>query len=162
MKIINWKISLIFVALALLASACNARVTRNSDGSRTVETTISQQEIQSAINASIADPLIKELTVTLQSGYLDVTGQRKHLNDASRADTLSFRLDLGVSNGALTATISNATLDGKPIEQNRVGHWNQTLANRIAIAGRKRSNSSLQAVNITNESVKMTWTISQP
>ncbi len=156
------KVSLIFVALALFASACSARVTRNSDGSRTVETTVSQQQLQNAINTSIADPLIKEFTVSLQSGYMDVTGQRQRLNDASKTDTLSFRLDLGVNNGALTATVSNATLDGTPVEQNRVDHWNQTIANRIAIAGRKRPNSSLQAVNITPESVSMTWLISKP
>ena len=162
MKNFNLKISLILVALALLASACNAKVTRNSDGSRTVETTVSQQALQDAINTSIADPLIKELTVSLQNGYILVTGQRQRLNDASKTDSLSFRLDLGMSNGALTAIISNATLDGKPVEQNRVDHWNQTLANRIAILGKKRPNSSLQAVCVTTEAVTMTWIISRP
>jgi hypothetical protein len=162
MKSINWKVTLIFVALVLYTGACNARVTRNSDGSRTVESTVSQQQLQTAIDASIADPLVKELGVSLQQGYILVTGQRKRLNDASKTDTLSFRLDLGVSNGALTATISNATLDGKPVEQNRVDHWNQTLSNRLAIAGKKRPNSSLQAVNITPETVTMTWIISKP
>jgi hypothetical protein len=162
MKNINWKLSLILVALVLLSSACNARVTRNSDGSRTVETTVSPQELQTAIDASIADPLIKEFNVALQQGYVLVTGQRQRLNDASKTDTLNFRLDLGVSNGDLKATISNATLDGKPVEQNRVDHWNQTIANRIAIIGKKRPNSSLQSVNVTTEAVTMTWIITKP
>ena len=162
MKNLNWKIALLFVALALLASACSAKVTRNSDGTRTVETTVSQQALQDAINASIADPLIKELTVSLQPGYILVTGQRQRLNDAGKTDTLSFRLDLGVSNGGLTATISNATLDGKPVEQDRVDHWNQTIANRIAMAAKKRPNSSLQTVNVTSQAVTMSWTVSKP
>ena len=162
MKNLNWKVTLIFVVLALFASACNAKITRNSDGSRAVETTVSQQELQDAINASIADPLIKELTVSLQSGYILVTGQRQRLNDAGKTDALSFRLDLGLSNGGLTATISNATLDGKPVEQNRVDHWNQTIANRIALIGKKRPNSSLQAVSVTSEAVTMKWMISRP
>jgi hypothetical protein len=41
-----------------------------------VETTISQQELQEAITASIADPLIKEFTVSLQTGYILVSGMR--------------------------------------------------------------------------------------
>jgi hypothetical protein len=162
MKNIHWNVSLIFVALVLFSSACNARVTRNSDGSRTVETTVSQQELQAAIDASIADPLIKGLTVALRPGHIDVSGKRQRLKDASRMDALRFRLDLAASYSTLTATISNATLDGKPVEQVRVDHWNQTIANRIAIAGRKRPNSSLQAVNITAEAVTMTWMISKP
>jgi len=162
MKNINWKVNLIFVALALLASACNAKVTRNSDGSRTVETTISQQALQDAINASLADPLIKDLTVSLQSGYVVVTGQQERLNNAGKSDTLRFRLDLAESNGELTAKISTATLDGKTVEQNRVDHWNQTVANRIAIMGKKRPNSSLQTVSVTTEAITMTWTVSKP
>ena len=134
---------------------------RNNDGSLTVETTASQQEIQDTINASIADPLVKELIVSLQSGYILVTGQRQRLNDASRTDTLNFRLDLGVSNGQLTATISGATLDGVTIEQNRLDHWNQTIASRIVILGKKRPNSSLQSVSVTTQAVSMTWNISK-
>src|SRR5689334_13351230 len=107
----------VVTALALLLSACQANISRNNDGSLTVETNLSQQELQEAINASIADPLVRSLTVSFQSGYALVNGQRQHLNDASKTDDLSFRLDLGVNNGQLTATISNAELDGNPIEK---------------------------------------------
>jgi hypothetical protein len=143
-------------------SACSrANISRNNDGSLTLETTASQQEIQDAINASIADPLVKDLTASLQSGYILVTGQRQRLNDTSKTDTLNFRLDLGVSNGQLTATISDATLDGVPIEQNRVEHWNQTIASRIIILGKKRPNSSIQSVSVTTQAVSMTWNVSK-
>ncbi len=162
MKNVHWKASLVLIVLALLISACNVKVSRSDDGSLTAETTVSQQQLQDAINSSIADPLIKDLTVSLQPGYILVSGQRQRLNDAGKTDTLSFRLDLGVSNGELTAAISNATLDGKPVEQNRIDHWNQTIANRIAIAGKKRPNSSLQAVEVTTEAVTMKFTISKP
>jgi len=156
-------ISVLFVALVFLMSACSrANISRNNDGTLTVETTAGQQEIQDAINASIANPLVKDLTVSLQSGYILVAGQRQRLNDGSKTDTLNFRLDLGVSNGQLTATISGATLDGVPVEQNRVGHWNQTIASRIVILGKKRPNSSLQSVSVTAEEVSMTWTVANP
>ena len=117
--------------------------------------------LQEAINASIADPLVKDLTVSLQQGYIQVTGQRQRLNDASKTDTLNFRLDLGVSNGQLTATVSDATLDGKPVEQSRVDHWNQTIASRIVIIGKKRPNTSLKSVSIMPGAVTMDWTVSK-
>ncbi len=154
-------VSILLIIFTFLLSACRANISRNSDGTVTVETTISQQELQEAITASIADPLITELNVTLQSGYVTVTGQRQRLNDASKTDALSFRLDLGVSGGQLTATISNALLDNKPLDQSRVDHWNQTIASRIAIIGKKRPNSSIQSVSVTPEAVTMTWVVSK-
>jgi len=154
-----------FTVLLLLFSfvlgACRANISRNKDGSLTVETTISQQELQDAVSAAIADPLVKNVTVALQSGYVLVTGERQRLNDASKTDALSFRLDLGVSNGQLTSSISNALLDGKPLEQNRVDNWNQTIANRIARIGQKNPSTTIQSVSITPATVTMTWKVTK-
>ena len=164
MKNTTKKLPILFVVLVTLiffVSACRTNISRNEDGSLAVETTISQQKLQEAITASIADPIIKELNVSLQSGYILVTGQRQRLNDASRTDTLTFRLDLGVSNGQLTAVISNAQLDSLPVEQTRVDHWNQTIASRLVILGKKNPNSSLETVNVTPDAVNMTWKVSR-
>jgi len=158
MKTKSKRISVLLIALVFLISSCKANVSRNQDGSFNVETTISQQELQDVISAAIADPLIKDLTVSLQSGYVSVSGTRERLNDPSKTDTLSFRLDLGVSNGQLTSSISDAQLDGVLIEQSRVDHWNETIANRIAKIGQKNPNSTLQSVVITPSAVTMTWT----
>lgn len=155
------KLSILFVVLVVFLSACRANISRNQDGSLTVETTIGQQELQQAITASIADPLIKELNVSLQSGYILVTGQRQRLKDSTRTDSLSFRLDLGLSNGQLTASISDAQLDGAPVDQARLDHWNQTIASRIVILGKKNPNSSLESVSVTTEAVSMTWKVSR-
>jgi hypothetical protein len=111
------------------------------------------------ITASIADPLVKEVTVSLQTDFALVSGERKRLNDNSRTDTLSFRLDLGVSNGQLTSSISNAQLDSIAIEQNRVDLWNQTIANRLAILGKKNRNSTLKSLSITPDGITMTWNV---
>lgn len=154
-------VSILLIIFTFLLSACRANISRNSDGTVTVETTISQQELQEAITASIADPLITELNVTLQSGYVTVTGQRQRLNDASKTDSLSFRLDLGVSGGQLTATISNALLDNKPLDQSRVDHWNQTIANRLSMINEKNSKGTLNSVSITSQAVTMNWTVTR-
>lgn len=153
------KLSILAIILMLTLSACKANISRNDDGSLTVETSVTQAQLQEIISSSIADPLIKSLTVTLQQGYVSVTGERERLNDASKTDTMSFRMDLGVSNGKLTASISDAQIDGVSIEQARVDHWNQTIANRIANIGSRNENAKLQSVSITPEEVLMTWNV---
>ena len=157
---VSKRISILLVTLLfLLTSACKTAIARNEDGSYDVEAAISQRELQRVITASIADPLVKEITVSLQSGYVLVTGERQRLNDNTRTDTLSFRLDLGASNGQLTSTISNAQLDGFPIEQGRVDLWNQTIANRLEILGQKYKNSTLKSLSITPQVITMTWNV---
>src|SRR5512147_82688 len=105
MKTISKRITVLLLALVFLLSACKANISRNQDGSFNVETTISQQELQNAITEAIADPLVKEITVSLQSGYVLVSGTRARLNDNSKTDSLTFRVDMGISNGQLTAVI---------------------------------------------------------
>ncbi len=159
MNKISKRISILLTALLLLTSACKANVSRNDDGTLTVQTVITQQELQEVISASIADPMIQELNASLQPGYVSVTGTRQRLNDASKTDTLSFRLDLAVSNGQLTASISDAQIDGTAIEQNRVDNWNQTIANRLSNFGGRNENATLQSISITSENVTMTWNV---
>lgn len=161
MKTNSKRIIVLLTSFALLLSACKANISRNADGSFDVETTVGQQELQEAITAAIADPLVREISVSLQSGYVLVSGVRERLNDPGKTDTLSFRLDLGVNSGQLIASISDAQLDGVPMEQKRVDHWNQTIANRLAILGQKNPNSTLKSVSITSNSVIMIWHVTK-
>ena len=144
--------------LGALVSGCAANITRNEDGSLTIETSMPADSLQAEIQAAIADPLIEELTAQLQSGYINVSGVRKRLN-SDQTDTLSFRLDLGVSKGHLTATISNALIDGQPMDADRVSLWNERIANRLESFGQRRSNSSLQSVSVTSEAIEMVWRV---
>jgi hypothetical protein len=155
------KLFILAVAMMLLLSACKADVSRNDDGTLTLETSITQEQLQEAISAAIADPLIQDLTASLQNGYVSVTGTRQRLNDANKTDTMSFRLDLGVSNGQLTASISGAQVDGQAIEQNRVDNWNQTIANRLSNFDRNSENATLQSVSVTPEQVTMIWLVTR-
>jgi hypothetical protein len=47
------------------------------------------------------------------------------------------------------------------IEQKRVDNWNQTIANRIAIIGRKSEKATLQAISVTPESVTLSWKVTR-
>jgi len=152
---------ILLILLALLVAACKAEVTRNDDGTLTVDTAITQEQLQEVINSAIADPLTKNLTASLQSGYVLVSGERQRLNDASKTDTMSFRIDLSVSSGQTVATISNAQIDGVAIEQNRVDNWNQTISNRLSKFGAKGGNATLQAINVSPESVTLTWKVTK-
>jgi len=149
--------AILVAMLTLFTSACNRNISRNDDGSFTVETTISQQELQEVISNSIADPLVTNVTVSLQQGYVSVSADHQRLNDAAKTDTLSFRLDLSVSNGQLIASITDAQIDGIAIEQNRVDNWNQTIANRLSNFGKRSEKATLQSVSITPENAIMTW-----
>lgn len=142
--------------LGALVSGCTANITRNADGSLTVETSMTAESLQTEIQATIADPLIQNLTVQLEQGYINVNGERKRLN-SDQTDTLTFRLDLGVSDGHLTATISNAQIDSQTVEANRVALWNERIANRLENFGQRRPNISLQSVNVTSQAIMMTW-----
>lgn len=155
------KIFIFLTIMAIALSACNANIQRNDDGSFTVETTIGQVELQELISSSIADPLIQDITVSMQNGYILVSGTRQRLNNSSETDTLSFRLDLGVNNGELTASVSNAQIDGTPIEEARVSNWNQTIANRLSNFGGRSENAELQLVNVTTNAVTMIWNVSR-
>lgn len=158
---ISKKLAILLLFILSLTSACKANISRNDNGSLNVETSITQQELQELITASIADPLIKDLTVSLQSGYVLVSGTRERLNDPGKTDTLSFRLDIGASNGQLTTSISNAQLDGVPLEQSRVDHWNQTIANRLSLINENNSKGTLNSVSITSQAVTMNWTVTR-
>jgi hypothetical protein len=152
-------ITFLIIISVLLLSACEARIARNADGSYTLETTVSEADMQTAITASLADPLIQELSVDLKSGYILTTGTRKRLNNSGQIDTLSFRLDLGVNAGQLTASISDALLDGLPIAQDRVALWNERIANRLSNSANRNPNSRLQSVGVSENLVTLTWKI---
>lgn len=152
---------ILLIILGFLLASCNANIQRNDDGSVTVETTIGQQGLQDVISSSIADPLVQDITVSLQNGYILVRGTRQRLNDSSKTDVMSFRLDLGVSNGNLTASISNAQIDNYTIDEARISNWSQTIANRLSNFGRRSENAILQSVSITASEVKMIWNVAR-
>lgn len=150
---------ILLIVLMFLTSACKASISRNDDGSVTLETSITAQELQEVLDSSIADPLVQEMTVSLQTGYVSVIGTRQRLNDASQTDTLSFRLDLSVSNGNLVASVSDAQIDNAPIDQARVDNWNQTIANRLSNFGGANQNATLESVNITPQIITLVWNV---
>jgi hypothetical protein len=138
----------LLVPLILVLASCTATVT--------VE--VSEAEIAKAIAEGLADSELSALQVDLQDGYIDVRAEKEH-PDGSGTDSLVFRLDLGVSNGHLTATISKALLNGEPIDEEQVAVWNERIAERLERAARRRPNSVLSAVTITADKLTTSWQV---
>ena len=145
--------------LAVLAvSACTINIERNADGSLRAETHMSQESVQQEIDLAIADPLIQELEADLHDGYIRVSAVRKRLS-GDETDELTFRLTLGVEDGHLSATISDAKLNDVPIGEDRVALWNERIARNLEKGGQRNPNSALQSVTVEEDAVTMVWRI---
>lgn len=152
-------VTLVLLAvMGLAVSACSVNIERNADGSLTVESSMAEESLQAELEAAIADPLVRNLTADLHDGYILVTSERERVS-GDETDTMTFRLDLGVSDGHLTATVSDAQLNGRPIEEERVAVWNERIATRLERAGQRKPNSTLQAVTISDDAIAMTWRV---
>jgi hypothetical protein len=148
---------LILIVMMVL-SGCGLNINRNADGSLNVEAQMTEADLQTEIAAAIADPLLRNFVIDVQEGYILVRAERKRLN-SDQTDTLSFRLTLSVSQGHLAATISEAHVNDRPVESERVALWNERIANRLARAAQRRPNSTLQTVTIGGEVVTLVWRV---
>lgn len=146
---------------SIVLSACSIEITRNEDGSLRLQGVMDEHELESELALAIKDPLVQNLDVDIRDGAVFASGQRQH-PDNSGVDTLAFRLDLGVYDGSLTASISQATINGEPIEAWRVEGWNERLASRLERAAGRRPNSTLQNVSLEDDAVTMIWRIETP
>jgi len=151
---------LILILLAALVSACNFNVDRNDDGSLSVESTLTQAQIETAIQTALANSELQSLSAQLQSGYISVSASKAR-TDSNAVDTLEFRLTLGVADSHLTATISDLEIDNFGISQAMVDEWNQMLADGLSQAGQDSPNSELESVSVSPEGVTMVWRVSR-
>ena len=148
----------IVLILGSLLGACSANIERNPDGSLRLETTMLEDSLQDEIAIAIADPLMRDFSVELHAGYISVSAERgRAVGDKS--DTVQFRLDLGVQDGHLTAVISDARLNDEPLDEAYVDVWNERLATQLERSGKQNANSSLEAVEVTTDSLTMVWRI---
>jgi hypothetical protein len=152
-------VSIAVLPLAVLfVSACTIGVDRNPDGSLRVDVNLPEATIQDEIDQGLSDPLIQSLNADLRDGYIFVTADRKRVQ-SDEVDQLTFRLDLGVRDGDLTAAISEVRVNGKAADPDYVSVWNERLANRLEKAGRRNSDATLQSVTVSGDAVEFVWRI---
>jgi hypothetical protein len=148
----GWLVCLVLV-IGLL-SACSMNVERNADGSLNVASVMTEESVQAELQAALSDSM-QDLTVDLHNGYLTATGEREQ-------NTVSFRLDLGVADGGLTATISDLQINGRDGRDEVIERWNESIANRLERVASRRANSTLTGVSITENDVTFTWRVETP
>lgn len=151
-------ILLISLALVVVLTACSLDIVRNSDGSLSVASEMTEDALQKEINAAILDPLIQEFNVDIQSGYAAIRAERKRLK-SDATDTLTFNLALNAADGQLVAEISDARLNGLPLDPERVELWNQRIAARIERSSRRNPNSTLEKVALSNDILRLEWLV---
>jgi len=148
---------LLAIATTVL-SGCTLDVSREADGSLWVEATVPEEDLETELEAAIADPLVRELAADLRDGTIFVTAERDRVTGEG-TDTVTFRLDLGVSDGHLTATVSDLQVNGVAVQEERVAVWNERIATRLTRASQRHPNSTLQAVAVGDDALTMTWRI---
>jgi hypothetical protein len=158
----QWMVMMVLLAVASLAiSACSIAVDRNPDGSLRLEVNLPESTIQEEIAAALDDPLITDLQADLRQGYIFVTAERKRVM-IDDTDLMSFRLDLGIKDGHLTAVISDAKINDEPVDEAYVDIWNERLAKRLENAGRRNPDSSLQSVSVSDDALNFIWRVETP
>jgi hypothetical protein len=155
------KTVLIVVAAALVSlalSACSIEIDRNLDGSLRLEVNLPETTIQDEISAALDDPLISELQADLDGGSIQIAAQRKRPG-ADVLDQITFQLNLGVSDGHLTALVSEAMLNDWPLDESTVSTWNERLGTKLERAARRNPNAKLETVTVSDEAVDFIWRI---
>jgi hypothetical protein len=145
---------------AIVLAGCAFTVTRTGKGTFQVESSMTQAQIQAAIQEALKDPNVQSLTASLQDGYILVSGVHTR-TDGSGSDVMTFRLDLGVSNGTLTAVVSNVKVDNFTVGQDVIASWNQRLADGLVKVGQNTPHSTLQSVSVTSQAVTFVWVVTR-
>lgn len=148
----------LLIVMVMAMSACSVEVERNTDGSLKVESSMTEASLQAELEAAIADSQMQDFVADMRDGYITVTATRQRPG-SDQTDDVSFRLDLGVADGHLTATISEFKLNGLPVNEERVTTWNERIADKLERAGQSNANSSLQSVTIGQDTLTMVWRI---
>lgn len=159
MKISKMSLGILAVALlSLMVSACSVNLSRNADGSVGVEVMMPEESVQDELSAGLTNPLITDLQVELHDGYAQVMGERQRPL-AEGVDLFGFELRLRAEDGRIAATISEATINGYPVDAARVGVWNEQMAARLARAGQRHPNAELLSVRISETALTLEWRV---
>ena len=141
-------------AFAILAGACSIDVERNDDGSLQIETVLTEESLANEIEKGIDDPNVERLTIDMKDGYALVDIEAKRENGFG-TDEVSFRVDMFVVDGHLGVNVTEAVWNGIEIPQELVDHWNDELAAEIEADAKEDPDSTLVAVELTENDLRM-------
>jgi hypothetical protein len=121
--------------LPLLLGACNrAQVERNPEGGVTVTVTLSEADVNLAIEQALAagtDPLLRNPSVELANGVIIASGEHDRRDGGGRVSG-SLTIRVSVVNGTLAAEITEADIEGFDLSDERIAAFNERLADGLA------------------------------
>jgi hypothetical protein len=145
------------ISLALLSCGL-FNFSRNGDGTYAVETNLPLHIIQTALENAADFSNIVDMQLELREGYIFVRAAQLEFQGIQAHD-VSFHLEMGSSNGQLTAAITNLQISNKNFDDAAIEPYNQILAERLAQATRQGEQARLESVSISPVGVKMVWLI---
>lgn len=151
---------LLFVLLVvLILPACNRDVTiQPIDGTAVITVTLTEAEVNTLIVNVLANsdnPLLRDPVVDLQNGQIVISGEHERRDGAGRVQG-TITLTLTATNGALSAQVTGATIEGFDLSDERIARFNGAL--QAQLAGRAREQNAraiLDRVTITNDELQI-------
>ena len=141
-------------AFALLAGACSIDVERNDDGSLDIETVLTEESLANELAKGINDPNVESLTVDMKDGYALVEmAAKSEWNNGT--DEVSFKVEMFVVDGRLGVEVTEAVWNDISIPQELVDIWNDALAKELEEGAKKDPDSTLVAVELTEDALTM-------
>ncbi len=151
-------------AVPLLLVGCNRAnvdVERNPAGGFTITATLTEAEVNTAIESALAqsaNPLLRDPQVDLQAGQIVINGQHDR-RDGGGTVSGSVTVTLSVQNGALTAQITQADIEGLDLTDERIADFNARLAEGLARrAENNRGLITMQSVTVTADNLQIVFT----
>jgi hypothetical protein len=150
---------IVFLLIVLSLNACNRDVTiQPLAGTATVTVTLSEADVNTVIANVLADaanPLLRDPVVDLQNGQIVISGEHDRRDGAGRVAG-RFTVVLAVTNGTLSAQVTDASIEGLELSDERITQFNGALQARLT--GRAREQNAraiLDRVTVTDDTLQI-------
>lgn len=160
----NIRIVLLTLVLPFLLIGCNRAnvdVERNPDGGVTVTATLSESDVNAAIDEALSqaeNPLLRDPQVDLQAGQIVVNGQHER-RDGGGTVSGSLTITVSVQGGLVAAQITQSDIEGFDLSDERIAQFNERLSNSLSRrAERDRGLITVQSINITDDALEIVFT----
>lgn len=144
--------TMLLMLIALAFGACGRGegidIQRNPEGGVDVSVKFTEADVNEAVAEALSradNPLLRNPTVDLQNGSILVTGEHQK-RGGSGSIRGSIALTIGVQNGALLVTVTQANIEGISLTDERIQSLNARLAENFA----QRANRENRQITFTS------------
>jgi hypothetical protein len=149
------KLLLALAALTLAILACsNFNFGSLSDGNLRVETNLSLDLIQTALESASGFDQAVGLTLEPRDGYIYVQADELEVEGVTGTD-VSYHLELSSSNGDLVAEITNVQSSNNALDSSHFESFNEQIAQMLTDENGLEDITNFESVSITPEGVSI-------